>query len=889
MKAQSIITQQGRKFNKLQEKIINNTTNNQINNTKEGFNTTQTNVSSQSQQVYNNTQPNNSENNMLLMELNKLLKTYEKLQKELMNKTAQYKPPNDPSNPYLGKNVYIGRMVNDKVSAKFDDTYNDSSGNITWINGAPPKTIMIPNSEFSSPALSSDSYKSYGSISSTDSSSVSGWDFNGGTICNNSSAWGFPTPYPGTQCCAIQKGNSVSVAVSDLDSGSYTMTLYACGRNCCDGSGESNPIEIQLNGKTFYTINVPVNSWTSVSTTFNVSSTSTSNTFKFLGTNTSSDRSTAITKIQITQSGFNSPTMSYNDCMKQSTQQGYKYFGIQNADSSSGLGYCGVTNNYVGSVSSGPSTKTKSQKQLWSSNTSGSNPGSYAKLTSLGTLEVFDSNDKSIFSTTAPTDSYYWGCYADGAENGKTQSMSGGPLNNYTDASCSSYASDNSMPFYAIQDYDTSTNTGACYTSNNFSNATSSGMATNCVKDSNGKYQGGSWSNAIRSTKAGIGSYIKLHNNGNLTVNRGQSPSDNQGSLWSTQTKNQAQDNNQNWDYTKGKYASCWVYSGYNGNIGSANGFILYPNEYICSENGSVKLIMQSDGNLVLYTSSVEKNSITDSQGNTLGGYGATALYELSEVGNPDMLGKLAYINNQNEALLYPDSKVTYTNAYTKFSNANIKSNNVKINGSDNLSGSVNDCQDTCNSSSDCGAIMYNTSNNQCYFKNTSVDESNVSYDSDGEIYMRNKQPSTYPAGVENSVKTISSVDFKNFSNVGKIDMNGKYGLAKVNSHDQQKLDQLEGRIKQIANKLDKNTNQFKQYHSSISKQNNINNQTTSNYTSQYQDATNRINQIKQENPMLTRIENNSDINVLKDNYEYVFWSILGVGTVIAAMSLLKK
>ena len=40
---------------------------------------------------------------------------------------------------------------------------------------------------------------------------------------------------------------------------------------------------------------------------------------------------------------------------------------------------------------------------------------------------------------------------------------------------------------------------------------------------------------------------------------------------------------------------------------------------------------------------------------------------------------------------------------------------------------------------------------------------------------------------------------------------------------------------------------------------------------------------------MLARIENTSDIDMLKDNYEYVFWSILGVGTVIAAMSLLKK
>ena len=45
--------------------------------------------------------------------------------------------------------------------------------------------------------------------------------------------------------------------------------------------------------------------------------------------------------------------------------------------------------------------------------------------------------------------------------------MSGGEQR-ISDASCNSYASDNNMPFYATQDYDTTTD-GQCFVSNNFS------------------------------------------------------------------------------------------------------------------------------------------------------------------------------------------------------------------------------------------------------------------------------------------------------------------------------------------------------------------------------------------------------------------------------------
>ena len=80
----------------------------------------------------------------------------------------------------------------------------------------------------------------------------------------------------------------------NLDTGSYTLTFMACGR---PGYSGANPIDIQLNGTTFFSVTPPVNAWTSYSTTFNVT-TSGNNTIKFLGTSIE-DRSTAFQGINI--------------------------------------------------------------------------------------------------------------------------------------------------------------------------------------------------------------------------------------------------------------------------------------------------------------------------------------------------------------------------------------------------------------------------------------------------------------------------------------------------------------------------------------------------------------------------------------------------------------
>jgi hypothetical protein len=321
---------------------------------------------------------------------------------------------NGQSCGYEGDNVYVNLPVSSSQlkNPTYVGTYmNNVTTPMTFIGGDPGTTITVQNPNFDEPQIANDSYEYI-----NDSSTVPGWTFVNGCLINNSSAWGFPTPYPyGSQACSVQSENSISQTFTNVEPGTYTLNLQACGRNCCDGSGLSNQINIQLNGTTFYTINIGVNVWTPISTSFTITQQGT-NTITFIGTDATSDRSTAIQGIEITLSGASSGgTYSFDMCKMQAALSGNQYFAIQDADAS-GNGYCAVTNDYINATQPGTSYKTASQTALWSTSTASSqvsSPGAYAKLTSLGTLQVYNSSGQSIYSTPGPSNGNYWGCYGD--------------------------------------------------------------------------------------------------------------------------------------------------------------------------------------------------------------------------------------------------------------------------------------------------------------------------------------------------------------------------------------------------------------------------------------------------------------------------------------------
>lgn len=781
------------------------------------------------------------------------------------------------SNQSLGKegdNVFVDSMIPSDAATSYIGVYgNNASSPMTFIGGTPPFDSGIQNGNFEKPIIASDSYENI-----DDSTTVSGWTFNSGVLMNNSSAWGYPTYPNGSQAACLQGLASISQVIQ-LSTGTYTLSFMACGR---PGYSGANTVNVELNGNTIYTFTPSTNAWANYSTPMNVT-TNGSNIISFQGAINSGDNSTAIQNVQLT-SGTSSTTDSsgtftYDMCKQSAINSGNKYFGLQFVNTNTSTGYCAVTNNYVAATQPGTNMIAQSSTALWASNTASSQVSDYgasASLTSTGTLSVYDSAGKAIYSTTITSSlpANYIGCYAD---TGNRAMMNTSNNAYYPLSQCKQLAQDGNYTYYAGQNMyvDASgNNANWCAASNNLSQVTEYGISTACTNVNN-VMQGGPWANAVYSTNTSINCFLLLQDDGNMCIYRGTGPSDNQGLMWASGTNGQLQDANPAYAATNGKYGQNYI----------TQGSTLSPGDFVGSTSGNMALIMQTDGNLVLYTWKMVQNSQTMTDGNTGGGQGATALYEISESGIPGKMGKLGYIDENSNLHHYPSDNFKLTKKYTKIPGTDNGGADYNVNGNSIAYGNatIDDCAKTCNSYNDCYGFAF--SSNTCYPKTSEMSYTGTNSASSVDLYTRNKKPARVPKGASDTVVNIDSITYHNYINAGMIG-DEKYGLAKEASDENQKISEMESKLNSLATKIGKLTSKFEVNNIKIDKQLGVNIKGTKDYLSELTKTNYSIKNIQ---TGISGILEDSDIVVLQRNYNYLFWSVLAVGAVLVSMNIVKK
>jgi hypothetical protein len=761
-----------------------------------------------------------------------------------------------------GNNVYVDKLVTNP-STNFKGCYGDNKSDhvMTFIGGLPPSDNYIVNGNFEQPALSNNTWNYYLS-----SSAVPSWDFNNGVILNNSNAWGYPKPYPnGSQCACVQQTASISQTIN-FSSGTYTLKFIATGRD------KSNPVDIQLNGTTFYSVTPPVYVWTNYSTTFNVT-TSGNNTITFLGTTSDSDKSTAFQGISISgESTNNSGTYSYEMCKNAAFDNGSQYFGLQSVNSETGLGYCSTGNDGVKVYQYGKSFVNTEGILLWSSNTN--TTGSSASLTTEGTLSVFNPSGAAIFNTPLDVSNSlvlggYLGCYTDKSNRTMTNYYG----KNKTLDECKTYAEDNKYAYYGFQNVNKSKNTGECRTSNDLSETTKYGLANSCFQNSSNETVGSVWSNAVYSTDSISSYFLILQDDGNMCIYKGSGPDDNQGWIWCSKTNGQQEKPNPTYSAELGKYGKNWM----------ASNSTLAAGDFIASTDGSIYLIMQTDGNLVLYTSKNAPNCKRMSDENMGGGTNANALYEVSPVGVPSLLGSLGYVDADSVLYSYPSSNKGLSDTYNKHENYDSTGNDLS--GKSITNSTVDNCQTICTDDTDCYGFTFQKSTNTCFPKSSSsYPISQRQMNTDYDLYARNPKLLNPPKGVPDTIVNIDSVSYNNYNNSGS-QVGGPYGISNINSTQKQELEQLQTRLDQISQQLVDDTGITSTNNTTVGTQsvNNING--LQDFLNDYNTTNQKIEQIGS----VDNILNDSDIKVLQENYTYLFWSILAVGTVLVTMNIAKK
>ena len=132
--------------------------------------------------------------------------------------------------------------------------------------------------------------------------------------------------------------------------------------------------------------------------------------------------------------------------------------------------------------------------------------------------------------------------------------------------------------------------------------------------------------------------FLILQDDGNMCIYNGTGPTNNQGLIWSCGTNGKQQAANPIYAAANGKYGKNWI----------LNDSTLAPGDFVGSTNGNIALIMQTDGNLVLYTFTQSTNCKKMTDGNMGAGIGGNALYDIGKAGNVSNLSMSAYIDSDS-------------------------------------------------------------------------------------------------------------------------------------------------------------------------------------------------------------------------------------------------
>jgi hypothetical protein len=781
-----------------------------------------------------------------------------------------------------GSNVFVNTMMSTTPTPKYVGCYQDDSTNpaMTLIDGKRvSQNNIIVNGNFSQPAIANDTYQYINSATK-----VPGWWFNA-CISNNSTAWGYAKPYPnGNQCASIQTTQSIAQTL-DLSIGAeYTLTFSACGRNCCDNSRLSNPINVQLYTttnqfvSTIYNFQPPVTNWTNYTTTFSVQTSQKYQLF-FSGTWSSTDRSTAVQNIQLTSTSGG--MYNFDQCENAAILGGYQYFALQNVNSS-GMGFCALSNNIDTAKQYGPGF---ANVLLWQSKTSGT-PATYAILTKEGTLSVRDGNNNIYYTTPNGTDctqrySTSWNIDAPGNDISYRTNVRRENCEQICndDPSCSGFA------------WNRNTDSSCWLKAGRLSNTENNNqriLIKKTVDTSKCKY------------------FLQLQTDGNMCIYRGEPYTSNITNIWCSNTNGKQQKPNGKYLPSKGKYGVHFLKTNH----------ILNRGEWVSSVDGNLLLIMQTDGNLVLYTFKSNCTTTTINK-NTVyyGGNLANPVYDIGIVGVKTNMGKLAFVDADSQIHPYSSNNITNSNTYSSvYQNTNIRGNDIPGAAISNIT-DINKCIETCNKIKDCNAFVYDTTGPfpVCLPKKLSendISSSNKLISNFGTTtYIRDKNVINPPIGIDNRINNIDSLTYQNYGNQGG-DIAKSYGLVNIVSVQKQQMSQLQGKLNLLSSQLEDKIKNLEKYNDDLAED------TKAELMKDIKDAkaklmkdindtegfqgfdefkntflnnvyTNtKIEKLNKYNSELDNMIRDTNIKTLQQNYRYMLWSILAVGLAIIGIKV---
>ena len=818
---------------------------------------------------------------------------------------------------YEGSNVYTSRLI-DNPSSTYIGCYNDTDTNQTMVSAVPILTSNSGSSGYKASQSSAytNNETTYGAWAAFDQNPQTYWHSNTlynpatGAYQGSANANGVNGEYIKIELPSAVKVLQYSISPRlDVITVRSPNSWYFFGYKSGQWTQLDRQVSQQFVSSTprTYTISNP-DSYTAYLIVVDVVGNSDVNSSKdsvqiaelTLYKNSPNTSLTALSQIDA-----NSGYLSYDKCQQYALDNGYTYFGLQDYQESNGTGLCGVSNDIAKIRGYGSADEQATASPIWGSNTSGS-PIKRMELRNDGSIALVDTTDGTVYwsSPAKPAD-----CVRGGYVNPDTVSGSygGNCIGKPKGVDCKNPSSTQSYSSQGILGNITNLMKNKAQGALNSGNANwsynpladwSGGDPAYCCNKQvdysyqcgsgpfkSGRQSGGAISFNCSQEVANCVFFLILQDDGNMCIYRGQDPSTNKGGIWCTGTNGKQKNPNNQWTASKSKYGRNYIKSGETLSVG----------EWLGSSDGSLRLVMQQDGNLVLYTSVIKSGCQRDSRsGKNFGTTNVNAVYQLSSVGNKASLGKVGYVDADSNLHEYPSSMLAWSNDYNIIQGYNSGGNDISSQQVNDLDG----CKVACNNVADCAGIVYQESTKTCWLKNERMYPKGDKQAAPG-LTLGIRKPA-----IKSSVKgnrTINEVDTVRYDNYVKgpaVDANYVFDSPVVSSTQKAQLDSIESQMQVLGQQIASRMTELYKIDQRIYDKMNMNEQQFKNNLKMYQDITLFLNKEKQSAGIVEGMRNLSDINgqlldtdlrVLQENYSYIFWSVLALGLLTVTVSTMKK
>jgi hypothetical protein len=586
---------------------------------------------------------------------------------------------------------------------------------------------------------------------------------------------------------------------------------------------------------------------------------------------TNSDMNVTSDKRAMILNSDNSTYGSFDTCQQYAVDNGYKYFGLQDVHTD-GSSQCLTSNDLSRTQMYGDASTTQSPAiPIWSSGTQGQS-GAYTSLTTEGQMIVYNSSGTVIFATAyAPAD-----CK-------KTYSVSNNVDSPYSDIG---YFDNKTVDDCKLLCNNNDSCAGVAFnklTGNSCWLKTQITLSSQNANNDRDIYT----RNPTPQNMLNCVFFATLLDDGNFCVYRGKEPGDIRGGVWGSDTNGKQKNGNPEWVATKGKYGRNYLKMGES----------LVADEWIGSTDGSLQLIMQPDGNLVLYTSETRAGCSKDSNGINYGASWINAVYEMNATGNKSSLNKVGYIDSNNYLREYPDSMVGVSNEYQIYNNADSAGNDIS-------SVSVTDqpsCQSACNNNADCFGYVYQGTTNTCWLKNSNTYPKGDKQSVSNLVLGIKKRALKTSSTCNNQMVDIDTIQYDNYAKGQMMDPNVQCNLPVVSPANREIYNNVKTELLALGQQISLKMENLYTQNNKIYEQMNMN---ASQYKKKLEMYKNTSLTIKNEIKMLSNnIEgmqnlNISDINgmftdtdlrVIQENYNYAFWGILAIAILIVTINTMKN